>query len=64
MRTGTPASLRPGRLADGGACFAALTTSFSLQQYRGPGLELFGTEGTIYLLGDDWDPDGYELCDE
>ena len=45
----------------GGACFAVLTTSFSLQQYRGPGLELFGTEGTLYLLGDDWDPDGYEL---
>jgi predicted dehydrogenase len=45
----------------GGACFAVLTASFSLQQYRGPGLELFGTEGTIYLLGDDWDPDGYEL---
>ena len=45
----------------GEACFAALTTSFSIQQYRGPGLELFGTEGTVYLLGDDWDPDGYEL---
>lgn len=45
----------------GDACFAALTTSFSIQQYRGPGLELFGTEGTIYLRGDDWDPDGYEL---
>jgi predicted dehydrogenase len=45
----------------GEACFAVLTTSFSIQQYRGPGLELFGTEGTIDLLGDDWDPDGYEL---
>jgi len=45
----------------GEACFAVLTTSFSIQQYRGPGLELFGTEGTVYLLGDDWDPDGYEL---
>jgi predicted dehydrogenase len=45
----------------GNACFAVLTASFSIQQYRGPGLELFGTEGTMYLLGDDWDPDGYEL---
>jgi predicted dehydrogenase len=45
----------------GGACFAVLTTGFTLQQYRGPGLELYGTEGTINLLGDDWDPDGYEL---
>jgi predicted dehydrogenase len=45
----------------GGACFAVLTASFSIQQYRGAGLELFGTEGTVNLLGDDWDPDGYEL---
>lgn len=45
----------------GEACFAVLTTGFSIQQYRGPGLELFGTEGTVYLLGDDWDPDGYEI---
>jgi predicted dehydrogenase len=45
----------------GNNCFAVVTTGFTLQQYRGPGLELFGTEGTIYLLGDDWDPDGYEI---
>ena len=45
----------------GDGCFAALTTSFGVQQYRGPGLELFGTEGTVNLLGDDWDPDGYEI---
>jgi predicted dehydrogenase len=45
----------------GDSCFAAITTGFTIQQYRGPGLELFGTEGTLYLLGDDWDPDGYEL---
>lgn len=41
--------------------FATLTTGFTLQQYRGPGLEVYGTEGTINLLGDDWDPDGFEL---
>ena len=45
----------------GSGCFAALTASFGIQQYRGPGLELFGTEGTVNLLGDDWDPDGYEI---
>ena len=45
----------------GEACLAVLSTSFSIQQYRGPGLELYGTEGTLNLLGDDWDPDGYEL---
>jgi predicted dehydrogenase len=32
-----------------------------LSSHHGPGLELFGTEGTLYLHGDDWDPDGYEL---
>jgi predicted dehydrogenase len=45
----------------GGSCFATVMTGFTIQQYRGPGLELFGTEGTICLLGDDWDPDGYEI---
>ncbi len=45
----------------GGSCFATVMTGFTIQQYRGPGLELFGTEGTIYLHGDDWDPDGYEI---
>ena len=45
----------------GNSCFAVLTTGFTLQQYRGPGLELFGTKGTLDMLGDDWDPDGYEL---
>jgi predicted dehydrogenase len=45
----------------GDSSFAVITSGFTLQQYRGPGLELFGTEGTLYLLGDDWDPDGYEL---
>jgi predicted dehydrogenase len=45
----------------GGARFASLTTGFTLQQYRGPSIELFGTEGTLNLSGDDWDPDGYEI---
>jgi len=45
----------------GDSCFAAVTTGFTIQQYRGPAVELFGTEGTLNLLGDDWDPDGYEL---
>jgi predicted dehydrogenase len=45
----------------GDACFAVVTTSFVMQQYRCPGIEVYGTEGTIQMLGDDWDPDGYEL---
>jgi predicted dehydrogenase len=38
-----------------------VTTGFTLQQYRCPAVEIYGTEGTIQMLGDDWDPDGYEL---
>lgn len=45
----------------GAARFAVVTSGFTIQQYRGPGVELYGTTGTIQLLGDDWDPDGYEM---
>ncbi len=45
----------------GGACFAAVTTGFTIQKYRGPALELYGTEGTIQMMGADWAPNGYEL---
>src|SRR5262249_15913807 len=49
-------------LLDFGECrFATLTAGFTLQQYRGPALHLYGTEAPINLLGADWDPDGYEL---
>jgi len=43
------------------ACFGVVTTGFTLQQYRSPALEIYGTSGTIQMLGDDWDPDGYEF---
>lgn len=45
----------------GDACFGVVTSGFTLQQYRNPALEVYGTTGTIQMLGDDWDPDGYEL---
>lgn len=45
----------------GESVFAVVTTGFTLQKYRCPAIELYGTEGTIQMLGDDWDPDGYEL---
>lgn len=45
----------------GESCFAAVTSGFVIQQYRSPALELYGTQGTLQMLGDDWDPDGYEL---
>lgn len=45
----------------GGGTFASVTTGFTLQQYRSPALEIYGSEGTLQMLGDDWNPDGYEL---
>src|SRR5688500_16852845 len=45
----------------GSSCFATILSGFTIQQYRGPAIELYGTEGTINLRGDDWDPDGYEI---
>jgi predicted dehydrogenase len=45
----------------GASAFAVVTSGFTLQQYRTPALEVYGTTGTIQMLGDDWDPDGYEL---
>jgi len=41
--------------------FASVTTGFTMQRYRSPALELYGSEGTIQLLGDDWAPEGWEL---
>jgi predicted dehydrogenase len=45
----------------GGSVFAVVTTGFTLQQYRCPAIELYGSTGTIQMMGDDWDPEGYEL---
>lgn len=45
----------------GASTFGVVTTGFTLQQYRTPALEIYGTTGTVQLLGDDWDPEGYEL---
>jgi predicted dehydrogenase len=45
----------------GAARFAVVTTGFTIQKYRSPALELYGEEGTIQLLGDDWAPEGWEL---
>jgi predicted dehydrogenase len=41
--------------------FAVVTSGFTMQRYRSPGFELYGTEGTLQMLGDDWAPEGYEL---
>jgi predicted dehydrogenase len=45
----------------GESVFAVVTTGFTLQRYRCPGVELYGSEGTIQMLHEDWNPGGYEL---
>jgi predicted dehydrogenase len=45
----------------GDARFAVVTTGFTMQRYRSPAIEVYGSEGTVQLLGDDWAPDGWEL---
>jgi len=45
----------------GDARFGVVTTGFTMQKYRSPAVELYGTEGTAQLLGDDWAPEGWEL---
>ena len=45
----------------GEAVFAVVTSGFTMQRYQSPALELYGTTGTIQMLGDDWAPEGYEI---
>lgn len=45
----------------GESVFAVVTTGFTMQKYRSPAIELYGTQGTLQLMGDDWNPQGYEL---
>jgi predicted dehydrogenase len=45
----------------GEGVYAVVTTGFTIQKYRVPAIELYGDKGTIQMMGDDWDPDGYEL---
>jgi predicted dehydrogenase len=45
----------------GDARFAVVTTGFTIQRYRSPAIELYGSHGVLQMLGDDWAPEGYEL---
>jgi predicted dehydrogenase len=45
----------------GEAVFAVVTSGFTMQKYQSPAFELYGTTGTIQMLGDDWAPEGYEI---
>jgi predicted dehydrogenase len=40
--------------------FGNVMTGFTMQKYRSPAIELYGTQGVLQLLGDDWAPQGYE----
>jgi predicted dehydrogenase len=40
--------------------FATITTGFTMQKYRSPAVELYGSTGTLQMLGDDWAPEGFE----
>jgi len=40
---------------------SSLVSSHCIQRYRRPALEFYGTEGTANLLGDDWDPRGFDI---
>ena len=44
----------------GGQRFANIMTGFTIQKYRSPAVELYGTDGVLQMLGDDWAPEGFE----
>ncbi len=44
----------------GDSRFASIATGFTIQKYRSPAIELYGSEGVLQLLGDDWAPEGFE----
>ena len=44
----------------GDARYAVVTTGFTMQRYRSPCIELYGTHGVMQMLGDDWAPEGFE----
>ena len=47
-----------------GGALSSVLASHVTWRYRRPGIELYGTEGSANLLGDDWDPHGIELFRE
>jgi predicted dehydrogenase len=45
----------------GGGTLGVLTTGFTMASLRTPAFELFGSDGTIQMLGADWEPAGFDL---
>jgi predicted dehydrogenase len=48
-------------LDHGDGVLSSVTAGFTMQQTRSPAIEVYGAEGTVQLLGDDWAPQGYDL---
>jgi predicted dehydrogenase len=40
---------------------SSIVSSHAIQRYKRPAIEIYGTYGTANLLGDDWDPQGFEI---
>jgi predicted dehydrogenase len=40
---------------------SSVLASHAVAHYRRPAIELYGSEGTAYLQGDDWDPSGIDV---
>jgi predicted dehydrogenase len=40
--------------------FSTTMTGFTLQSYRSPAIELYGSTGSMQMLGHDWAPEGFE----
>jgi predicted dehydrogenase len=45
----------------GSGTLGLLTTGFTMAALRTPAFELFGSEGTLQMLGADWEPAGFDL---
>lgn len=46
----------------GNEVYGSVTTGFTIQKYgRAPAIELYGLEGSMDMLGDDWAPRGFEM---
>ena len=44
----------------GNSRFASIACGFTIQKYRSPAIELYGRDGVLQMLGDDWAPEGFE----
>jgi predicted dehydrogenase len=44
-----------------GGALSSIVASHAIGRYRRTALELYGVDGTANLLGDDWDPAGFEI---